>query len=1611
MMPKPGSMINLSPGFTPAHLKGLVIHPNNALQFDFLIQKGDGDLNEAQKNQEYNTLIKYFLASLTVPDADQWVNLSPYENNRIIKDDFGKTEMGRDLLAQDYLLKQITSSLMYPESGLGRSFWDKVYAQAYKELGNTNIPVNTFNKVWIIPDQAVIHENGNTAFIVKSHLKVMMEEDYLATQKHTAVRASSQTILPSHHPSPRGVAGDKAIVPLVAAAKQSASESLTATKRISQQTIREIMLPVLEKEVNEGKNFAQLRQVFSGMILATWYKKALKESLLGKIYADKAKVRGVTQPDPKTNEAIYRQYLQAFKKGVYNYIKEDEDRYTHQSIPRKYFAGGIANKTLAVMDTAQVSQPVIKRDVIDAGDIDAAMADLDPNAERGNAIENDAAMADRLGEAKAMLEKIFIDNPFVLAQVQKIPDIDSLVLYARNFLPTVDQVKESSAEMVLYGRLKDFLESFDRSKNTNELTDGTQISDVVSFKVLNDLIEKKMNIRKIAEMARRLENAKMLSDSTLQSDLHMEANWIVGALHQGQGNAVAANAILKMLVGLDRTSLGFSIFKRDEDNIVRIKIIVPDEGAFVRRLVFYRNFTGRYDIHASFEGKIYLASRDPQGISVRLLDHAMAVGKKNDAAMSQAERIVQSLWFTAPDVSKLLGLLFNNRRSLLNSSGKNELKAALNEEFNRLYWRYVAASLAIDLKYYFPKEILRLAERSLVQAQTPGTYERRDYWKTDPAMITSEVTVSTIEKESFGGDVLRRERKYNIRNSRGEVDLISLLVLPNVFGNIFGGKPLSLKERRMFVTSAFYALDHLSGNGDIYSLASDPVERELIKTQVKADLHGDYKDITAVYGSIKKVLRERGIDIDRVLSAENEEDKNAIRGVLDVLLSFLVPDDVEVSQIQESGTANGVHMLVGRNNVRSIGSMSYSMFMKLGVLVRESDTTARYISFLQKNTGGSINVRSMDTKSVNNLAEINSLGVEELRSSMKGVKHVSQFQQWQALRTDKEKLIVAGVLVLRKINERWMLMLGKRTGEAADKVGEYTPPVGKVDNPENALYENDDQRQKLKESGLLVNSDLIEGLESIPAAGVRELDQEAKIQITAGDLHGRIDDYTDNAGRILVNLMVYVDSDTSSLIKPTRELSDSVWVPLDILGDETNTAGQLIEEYLQSERPGSTLMRGLKTIGLENLRKLVLGALKMEYKNGGLRDAAMADRLGDVNQAMGANDPMTAVDIFKQMKDQRSLGLDAVIMKAYQLDSKLGDAMLEVVKNRFKFFLSNDPQKRFILDREFMGRSYWEYSHVCGVLGIMPHSMQDIGELTKKSFDSFNAGLSSDAGMSSDELRKKMVVNRQRYRTAANSWVRYFLELQYQQLRELLLQRVRISDRLVGAVQRSQGRNNFWVTDRVKDEKGSEGSGQLNDAAMNSVIFPDIERPVPMSDVKTALEQMIISVNEGKVSLVKEMVKGLSQRSIAIEGVDNQVVSNAILNTINFIKFIPLDHSPGVLDRSVRSRLSSALTVYLQIRVVPFIDRAIDKKDAAMKSILLLDGENPVMSENLLANPGGIDMNASNMDLVIKRNGKGMPLPIALQDMAKLAGIEGFVPCIIEIRPAKSMPIFQDVPH
>ncbi|MBF0387833.1 MAG: hypothetical protein HQL20_08260 [Candidatus Omnitrophica bacterium] len=348
-LPAPGVMVSASPAFVPVIIKGLQVHPDNPLLFDFMIDTGKSGIkiDSAQFKAESQKLVKYFLASLTVKEDDQWVNLSPYERDRMIPAELGGTELGRDMLAQDYILKQLTASLIYPEKALGKTFWDRVYAQVREKFGDVEVPVDTFNKVWIVADQAKVLERNNAAYIIGAHLKVMLETDYLATSMNAMTNVPMPT---GGHDAPPADLNERGFVspsrlptpqPKNVKATQVSTPTPTPQDEIAKNVLREIVIPILEKEVNEGQNFAILRQMFYSMILASWYKVALKEALLNQVYTNKAKTAGVLADDPAVKEKIYEQYLQAYKKGVFNYIKEETDAVSQELMPRKYFSGGL----------------------------------------------------------------------------------------------------------------------------------------------------------------------------------------------------------------------------------------------------------------------------------------------------------------------------------------------------------------------------------------------------------------------------------------------------------------------------------------------------------------------------------------------------------------------------------------------------------------------------------------------------------------------------------------------------------------------------------------------------------------------------------------------------------------------------------------------------------------------------------------------------------------------------------------------------------------------------------------------------------------------------------------------------------------------------------------------------------------------------------------------------------------------------------------------------------------------------------------------------------------------------------------------------------------------
>ncbi len=303
-LPEPGAAVTVSAVYQPVLIKGVKVDSKHPLHLEFIVDPNGLSIQDKSLRAQTLRSVRYFLAALTVPNDQLWVNLSPYEKQRIIPDGLSATEMGRDLLAQDYLLKQLTATLLSPTASPGKEFWERVYRQGSHSKQGDPVRINAFHKVWIVPDLAEIREHNGVAVIAKSRLKVMLEEDYLAVKKNARTNVTE------------------------------------GKDRASTEFMRAVILPELEREVNEGANFSIVRQVNDALLLAAWFKQRVRQGVLASVYTDRNKIDGIDLQDKTAKEKIYTRYLKAFKKGVYNQIREDVDPLTHLKMPRKYFSGG-----------------------------------------------------------------------------------------------------------------------------------------------------------------------------------------------------------------------------------------------------------------------------------------------------------------------------------------------------------------------------------------------------------------------------------------------------------------------------------------------------------------------------------------------------------------------------------------------------------------------------------------------------------------------------------------------------------------------------------------------------------------------------------------------------------------------------------------------------------------------------------------------------------------------------------------------------------------------------------------------------------------------------------------------------------------------------------------------------------------------------------------------------------------------------------------------------------------------------------------------------------------------------------------------------------------------
>ncbi|MDD5774643.1 MAG: hypothetical protein PHS64_01725, partial [Candidatus Omnitrophica bacterium] len=320
--------------FRPMHMRWLSYDPlNNA--FDLAVEPGDdARIKDADIKKSTTKIMEYFQIGLRLPDSMFWVNLRPDAPDQIIDPYLGRTDIGKIMLEADLQLKKDLARFTSPDTKAGREYWNKLYARAEQVFGPSDITIPTVTRPWIVPNEIIIKEYKDGAYVFKATMKVMLEQDHL-----------------------KDAAGYSFDDPRVKEINEYSSE-----------LVRQLIIPQLTREVNSSKRYAGLRQVFYSLVLSQWFKQRYANQhaaeaqegtasnvLLQSI--DSRDLSGLTSATAWSKESYFNRYVQSFQKGEYN--KQETVNGPSGMTVRQYFSGGILFKLQQGVDAIGRNAPLM----------------------------------------------------------------------------------------------------------------------------------------------------------------------------------------------------------------------------------------------------------------------------------------------------------------------------------------------------------------------------------------------------------------------------------------------------------------------------------------------------------------------------------------------------------------------------------------------------------------------------------------------------------------------------------------------------------------------------------------------------------------------------------------------------------------------------------------------------------------------------------------------------------------------------------------------------------------------------------------------------------------------------------------------------------------------------------------------------------------------------------------------------------------------------------------------------------------------------------------------------------------------------------------------------
>ncbi|MFE3644006.1 hypothetical protein [Streptomyces sp. NPDC059169] len=217
-----------------------------------------------------------FFVWLELPPSAFTVNLNPDEPDRIIDEEFGRTDAGRVLLEADLAMKKSVAKFIHPDKPGGRKFWDSL-------RGETKC---VSMRQWIVPGTATVRDNGDELYILDAPLQVKMESEVIKTP---------------------GVGGNT-----------GCGQQDEASTRHNEALYRTTILPQVQNAVNTAPEYADLRRVYASRVAAEWFRK--RSAHKHTAYSDligKGDINRWASREKWTPRDVFDRYVQSYKNGEF----------------------------------------------------------------------------------------------------------------------------------------------------------------------------------------------------------------------------------------------------------------------------------------------------------------------------------------------------------------------------------------------------------------------------------------------------------------------------------------------------------------------------------------------------------------------------------------------------------------------------------------------------------------------------------------------------------------------------------------------------------------------------------------------------------------------------------------------------------------------------------------------------------------------------------------------------------------------------------------------------------------------------------------------------------------------------------------------------------------------------------------------------------------------------------------------------------------------------------------------------------------------------------------------------------------------------------------------